>query len=215
MSVFYAVERQACVTEGDKQAAMDHEVPETKLDGEVVFSGRLLTVRKDRVALAGGGVTSREVVLHPGAVALAAVDGDGNFIFVRQYRYPVGVELWEVPAGKLEPGEEPFRAAHRELAEETGLAATMMQPLTVFFTTPGFCDEKMHLFLATGLGPARPSDIRPDDDEFIEVERVPLDEAVLMAVDGRIKDAKTIAAIFLARAALCQPVRPVEELPKA
>lgn len=152
--------------------------------------------------LAGGYVTHREVVVHPGAVAIAPVDDAGNLVLVRQYRYPVLEELVEVPAGKLEKGEDPLGTARRELAEETGLTADTMQPMAVFYTTPGFCDEKMHLFLATGLHPAATADIHPDADEVIQVDCVPLDEAVQMCADGRIRDAKTISAVFLARATL-------------
>ena len=175
---------------------------EKLLERELVFAGRLLVLQKDKVKLAGGHVTHREVVRHPGAVAIAPVDAAGNLVLVRQYRYPVDEELLEVPAGKLEKGEEPLATAHRELAEETGLVALYMQPVAVFFTTPGFCDERMHLFLATGLRQAPEADIHPDADEAIKVERIPLGEAVEMCADGRIRDAKTMAAVFLVRGAL-------------
>lgn len=142
----------------------------------------------------------REVVEHGGAVALVPVTPDGSVVMVRQFRYAAGVELLEVPAGTLEPGETPEACARRELGEETGYSARQLLPLGWFYTSPGFCSEVIHLYLAlvhpTALAPC------PDQEEDLVVQLVPLTEAVAMAADGRLLDAKSIAGILMAAARL-------------
>ncbi|MGI9861217.1 NUDIX hydrolase [Moorella naiadis] len=171
------------------------DLTETRLTSERIYEGRILNLRRDKVRLPNGREASREVVEHPGAVAIIALDAEKNVYLVRQYRYPINRATLEIPAGKLDAGEEPLACAQRELAEEVGLAAAEWQPLLTFYSTPGFSNEIMHLFLATGLRPHRE---KADDDEFIEIVRVPLAEAVTMALGGELQDAKSIAGILAA-----------------
>ena len=167
---------------------------EKRLRGEVIFKGRMLRVERDTVQLPNGLETSREVVRHPGAVAIIALI-DQQVLLVRQYRYAIGQSTLEIPAGKLDPQELPLDCAVRELREETGYRGTM-EPISTFYTTPGFTDEVIHLFLARDLvwDP-----LSPDDDEFIEVERIPWDEAVQRALHNEFIDAKTILGVLLVK----------------
>jgi ADP-ribose pyrophosphatase len=161
------------------------------------FEGRLLRVRVDEVALDDGRQTVREVVEHPGAVAILAWDGE-RLVLVRQWRHPAGAELLEVPAGTLDPGEEPMATAVRELAEETELGADRWERGPAFYTAPGFCTEFLTVYLATGLHPR--TDGAHDDDEELERVEMTLPEALAAVDDGTIRDAKSIAAIlWLAR----------------
>jgi len=168
---------------------------EEAVDSRLVYRGRILTCKVDRVKLPDGRLAEREVVLHPGAVAIVAMDDAGRLLLVRQYRYPVGRELLEIPAGKLEPGEEPASAARRELEEETGYAAGNLESLGVFYTSPGFSNEKMYLYLATDL---RPAAGKRDEDEFLALVRMSLSEARQKVRTGEILDAKTIVGILRA-----------------
>jgi ADP-ribose pyrophosphatase len=152
-----------------------------------VYDGRLIDVTVER-----WGDHEREIVEHPGAVAIVAVDTNGRLAFVRQLREPARKRLLELPAGTLEAGEEPEVTARRELAEETGLSGGVWRELAAFWTTPGFCRERMHLFLAEAV---EPGEQRLAEDEEIEVVRVPLAE-----VDGllpELEDAKTLAGVLL------------------
>ncbi|OIQ58257.1 ADP-ribose pyrophosphatase [Moorella thermoacetica] len=171
------------------------DLTETRIASERIYEGRILNLRRDRVRLPDGHEASREVVEHPGAVAIIALDEAKNIYLVRQYRYPIERVTLEIPAGKLDSGEEPLTCAQRELAEEVGLAAAEWKPLLTFYSTPGFSNEIMHLFLATGLRAHRE---KADDDEFLEIVRVPLAEAAAMALRGAIQDAKSIAGIMAA-----------------
>ncbi|OIQ08348.1 ADP-ribose pyrophosphatase [Moorella thermoacetica] len=171
------------------------DLTETRIASERIYEGRILNLRRDRVRLPDGHEASREVVEHPGAVAIIALDNDKNIYLVRQYRYPIERVTLEIPAGKLDSGEEPLTCAQRELAEEVGLAAAEWKPLLTFYSTPGFSNEIMHLFLATGLRSHRE---KADDDEFLEIVRVPLAEAAAMALRGAIQDAKSIVGIMAA-----------------
>lgn len=137
-----------------------------------------------------------EIVRHPGAAAVVAIDERGRVTLIRQYRHAAGASIWEIPAGRLDGGESPAACARRELEEETGLAAGSLEPLGVILTTPGFSDERIHLFLARGLGRTT---TRLEADESIErVRAVPLAEAVAMVRRGRIQDAKSALALLLA-----------------
>ncbi len=151
------------------------------LESRTVFEGRVLGLDVDRVRLRNGRVSELEVVRHPGAVAIAAMTPDGDVLLVRQFRYATGDWLLEVPAGKLDPGEEPAAAAVRELEEETGYRAGRLEPLGWVWTTPGFSNETIRLYLALDLEPARQA---LEDDEVLTVERLPLGEAVERALDG-------------------------------
>ena len=169
---------------------------EHRLEGERVYSGCIVRLDVDRVRLGSGVETIREVVRHPGASLVVPVLDDGRVVFVRQYRYAVAETLIELPAGKLDTtGEEPLACAQRELAEETGYAARTWRRLGEFYTTPGFTDEKIHCYLATGLLPAQGRSA--DEDECIEVVTVPMSEAIELVRRGAIRDAKTIAALLL------------------
>ena len=170
--------------------------PEVTIGVEREHIGKRITVRLERIRLADGTETLRDVVYHPNAVVIVPVDDRGNVLFVRQYRKAPGKELLELPAGVLDhPGERPFDAALRELREETGHTASELIELGSFFSAPGTMTELLHAFLARGLT----HDPQPaDEDERIEVERIPFERAVAMARDGRIQDAKSLASLFLA-----------------
>ncbi len=169
---------------------------ERVLGSKRAFEGKLISVRVDEVELRSGRRATREVVEHPGAVAILPWDGE-RLTLVRQWRHPTRGELLEIPAGTLEPDEPPAATARRELAEECGLAAATWQEGPRFWTAPGFCDELMHLFLATGLSAAAGE---PAEDEGISVERLTLAEALAAIEDGRISDAKSMVGIsWLAR----------------
>lgn len=171
---------------------------ERVLGGKRAFEGKLISVRVDEVELADGRRTRREVVQHPGAVAILPWDGE-RLTLVRQWRHPTGGELLEIPAGTLEADERPAATARRELAEECGLAAATWEEGPRFWTAPGFCDELMHLFLATGLSEVAGE---PAEDEGISVEKLTLGEALAAIEDGRISDAKSMVGIYwLARRA--------------
>ncbi len=171
-------------------------MPERLRSTERIFEGRTISLRRDEVELGAGRRTTREVVEHPGAVAILVWDG-GRLALVRQWRHATGGLLLELPAGTLEPGEEPLAAARRELAEEIGRAAATWVPGPVFFTAPGFCTELMHTFLATDLADAAGA---ADDDEELEMRWHTLAEALAAVDGGEIRDAKSIAGIlWLAR----------------
>ena len=165
---------------------------EQRIEGELVYEGRMLRLERDTVRLPNGLESTREVVRHPGAVAIIALQ-DQQVLMVRQYRYAIAQETLEIPAGKLDPQELPHACAVRELREETGYRGTM-EHIGTFYTTPGFTDEVMHLFLARDLVH---DPLTPDDDEFIGVERIPWDEAVHRAHQSQFNDAKTILGILL------------------
>lgn len=171
---------------------------EQKIGGEVIYRGKVVNLHVDRVRLPGGRQAQREVVEHRGAVVIAALDDQNELALVRQYRYPVGEVTLELPAGTLEPGEEPRAAAQRELAEETGLEAASWRDLMTCYSSPGFCTEKMHFFLANRL---TRREQHTDADEKIEVVFQPLLGMKEMVLSGQIHDAKTALAV-LAVAAL-------------
>ena len=159
-----------------------------------VFEGRIITVDVDEVEEPGGVRGVREVVRHPGSVAALPVHADGRVVLVRQYRYPVDAEVWELPAGKIDPGETPEEGARRELEEEVGLRAGHLEPISVFYTTPGFCSEVMHLFRATALTSVPP---RPEEDERIEVGLFTFAAAREMIRRGEVREGKTLVALLL------------------
>ena len=165
------------------------------------YHGVVVDVTADIVSLPGGGTSVREVVHHPGGVCIAAVDGDGNIYVERQFRYPFGKHLTELPAGKLEKGEDPFEAAQRELSEETGLTAGEWTKLGSIYVSPGISTEELHLYLARDLHQGQ---THLDPNEFLDVEKMPLSQLLDRITAGDIHDAKTVvgalrAAAFLAR----------------
>lgn len=172
------------------------ELTEKTLSSETIFDGVILHVRRDEVELPGGGRSFREVVDHPGGVCVLALDAQGQALLVSQYRYPYGRVLREVPAGKLEYGEDPRAAALRELREETGAVPGEFRPLGELYPSPGYCGEIIRMYLARDLTFGE-TDL--DEDEFLNVERVPFGELVEQVLAGEIRDAKTIAAVLKAR----------------
>ena len=171
-------------------------MPERTLSSRRAFSGRLLALRVDEVELESGKRATREVVEHPGAVAILAWDGE-RLAAVRQWRQAAAAELLEIPAGTCEPGESPLASAQRELAEECGLTATRWEEGPAFYTAPGFSTELLTLFLATDLHAV---DVVPPEDEALERSWLTLGDALAAIDDGRIRDAKSLVGIlWLAR----------------
>jgi ADP-ribose pyrophosphatase len=168
---------------------------------ETVYEGRIISLRRDTVAMPGGGDSVREVVSHPGAVAVVAVDGEDRVVLLRQYRHPVGGYLWELPAGlRDEDGEPPLETAKRELAEEVQLAAGRWSLLTTSLSSPGFCDEQVSVYLAEDLSDVdRPDGFTVEHEELdMTVERVPLEEAVQRVFDGGIRNATAVIGVLAA-----------------
>lgn len=160
-----------------------------------VFEGRTIRLELHDVRLPNGVERRLEIVRHPGAAAVVPLRPNGQVVLVRQLRHAAGTWLYEVPAGKLSPGEAPEACAHRELAEEVGLRARALELLLAIFPTPGFCDERIWLFLARDLEPV-PQAL--DEDEVLEVATFPLDDALAMIARGEIQDGKTVAALAAA-----------------
>ena len=175
------------------------DLTEKRLDGQEIFRGHIVTLQLDRVSLPDGKEATREVARHPDGVAVLALDGEGQALLVTQFRYPLGRELLEIPAGKLDPGEEPRAGALRELEEEAGVRPDELLELGGIYVSPGFCDEKIHLYLARGL---RQTACHPDEDEFLSVSRMPFGELADRVLSGRVEDAKTVAAVLKAKALL-------------
>lgn len=166
------------------------DLTERTLSSKAVYEGRIITVLVDQAELPNGKQALREVVRHPGGVAILPLDRDGSVTLVQQYRYPFHQLLLELPAGKLDEGEDHRAAAARELSEETGLEAGELTYLGCLLASPGFCDEKLHMYLARDL---RRAESHPDDDEFLNVVTIPFEELARKVMDGTIEDAKTVA----------------------
>lgn len=163
-----------------------------------VYAGRLLTVDVDTVRTPHGAALELEMVRHPGACAVvpllsAPESEDPSILLIEQYRYAAGGRIWEIPAGVLHPGEAPEACAKRELEEETGARAGQLEHLTTIYTTPGFTDERIHLFLATEITVGEP---RVEPDEFIQVEALPISRVLEMIREGELIDAKSIVALL-------------------
>jgi ADP-ribose pyrophosphatase len=169
-----------------------------QLDSRRVYTGRVVRLDVDTVRFPDGSTGQLELIRHPGAAAIVPCTSDPpgqdpTILLIRQFRYAAGGPLWEIPAGTLDPGEEPEACARRELLEETGVTAARLERLTSIWTTPGFTNEVIHLYLATGLTTGEPSRER---DEFIEVVPQPLSRVLALIRDGEIRDAKTVVAIL-------------------
>ena len=197
----------------------DDRLRETVVGSRTVYKGHYLEVRVDDILGPDGRPSTRDIVEHPGAVAIVAVDPHDRVLMVRQFRLAAGRTLLEIPAGTLDRGgdgslEDPDLAARRELEEETGYRAGTWRSLGAFWTAPGFTTELLHLYLATDLEAAREDRLGPDEDERLELERVPWDEALAMAERGDIPDAKSLVGLYrVARDRLAQggvaPAAPV------
>ncbi len=172
------------------------ELREKNLTSSKKFNGRIIQLYVDEVELPNGHESRREVVRHPGASAILVVTNDGRIVLERQYRYPIDEIIWEIPAGKLDENEDPEDCAKRELKEETGITAGIWKGLGHIYTTPGFSDEKIHLFFARDL---EKGEANPDADELVEIEFFTPKEVERMIVENRITDAKTISAFFRAK----------------
>lgn len=170
----------------------DHLYEKT-IASQPIYQGRIISLKVDEVLLPNGRTAKREIVNHPGAVAVMALTDDNKLVAVRQFRKPLEQTIVEIPAGKLEPGEEPLTCAMRELEEETGYVASHFEPLSSFYTSPGFADEMLHVFVATGL---QKGESKPDEDEFVDTLELTLEEAHALHRSGEIRDAKTVVALF-------------------
>jgi ADP-ribose pyrophosphatase len=165
------------------------------VDSQILFTGPIFQVARDQLREESGARIVRDVVLHPGGAGCLPLFDDGRVALVRQYRHPAGGELLEIPAGRIEAGETPEQTAERELEQEIGVRAARLEKLTEFYSTPGFCQEKLYVYLATGL---TPGEQQLDHDEVIEIVHLPLAEALRMAREGEIEDAKTMIALLMA-----------------
>ena len=177
------------------------DLTEKKIESKQVYNGVIVNVRMDQVELPNGKTAPREIVDHPGAVAVLPLDEDNNVIMVTQYRYAFEEEMLEIPAGKLDPGEDPWVCALRELKEETGFVPGEMLPLGASYSSPGFCTEVIHLYLARYL---EAGEATPDEDEFLRTEKVPLDDLIQRILQDEVRDSKTVIAALKAKALLEQ-----------
>lgn len=172
---------------------MKMDLTEKQLKAEYAFKGKIFNARVDEALMPDGRTAVREVVEHNGGVMVAPLDSDGNLYFVDQFRYPYFEVVTELPAGKLEKGEDPYEAGIRELKEETGMTAEKIISLGKLYPSPGYCGEIIHLYLATGLTYGEQS---PDDDEFLEVKKIHISKAVEMVMNGELPDSKTQVGIL-------------------
>lgn len=169
---------------------------EKTMKTEKIYEGKILSLRIDTVELPDKKYSKREIIEHPGAVAIIPITDEGEVVLVKQFRKAVESVLLEIPAGKLEMGEEPINCAIRELKEETGYTAKSLKYITEFYTSPGFSNEKMYLYIATGM---EDGESEPECDEYIDVVRVKIEELVEMIYNGEIVDSKTIIGILVAK----------------
>ena len=168
------------------------DMTEKPLKQEYIFKGKIVKLRVDDALMPDGRVSVREVVEHPGGVCIAPLTDENELLFVEQFRYPYFERLLELPAGKLEYGEDPFEAGKRELKEETGAVAEKYEDIGKLYPTPGYCGEIIHMYLATGISFGEQ---KLDDDEFLEVKKIPLKKAFQMVMNNEIRDSKTQVGI--------------------
>ncbi len=174
---------------------MDNKLSEQKISSEVIYEGVIFNVEKQRVILPNGNEAVRDIVVNPNASAIVAIDNNNNVIMVKQYRTSNNRIMLEIPAGKLDKGEKPIECAKRELREETGYIPENINFLFSPMVSPGFSTEHIHIFMATNLSLGETD---PDDDEFVEVVKLPITEAIEKIMNGQIEDGKTISGILAA-----------------
>ncbi|HJV45906.1 MAG TPA: NUDIX hydrolase [Bacillota bacterium] len=172
---------------------MVNQFLEKTIDSKEIYQGKIISVHLEQVELPNGKQASREIVRHPGAVAIVAITEDGRIVMVRQFRKPLDQTIFEIPAGKLEKGEDPLACAKRELIEETGYSAQEMKAIVSFYTSPGFADEFIYIYEAKGL---TVGEATPDEDEFVDLHLLTLEEAMDKITSGEIIDAKTVFAVY-------------------
>jgi ADP-ribose pyrophosphatase len=173
---------------------MKRDLEEKTIISKTVFEGKVIRLQVDDVQLPNGNISKREIVKHPGAVAIMAVTDENKMVFVRQFRKPLEKTILEIPAGKLEAGEDPLACAVRELEEETGYKAGEVKHVVSFYTSPGFADEYLHVYEARNLAAGK---VNLDQDEFVERIELSLEESMERIKSGEICDAKTVAAVYL------------------
>jgi ADP-ribose pyrophosphatase len=183
------------VQDQHKETVMPFEL----ISSETLLKGRAFLIRRDLLKTPDGRETKFDIIEHGGSVIIVPIDKDGNLLFVRQYRHAAGIDLLELPAGTLEKGEDPTVCAAREIREETGFAADKLEKIGDFYLAPGYSTEFMHVYLAQEL---RHDPLEADADEFLSVEAIPLAEAFQMAERGEMPDAKSLAALLLAKSYL-------------
>lgn len=166
---------------------------EKTIEKRVIYKGRILNLRTDTVELTNGKTAYREMIEHSGGAGIIAINDKNEIYLIKQYRYPYDEVLYEIPAGKISPGEEPEKCAERELTEETGLIAGKMTLLNTVYPSPGYTDEKLYIYYAENLSKGAAN---PDEDEFLEIISVPFEQALDMVNKGIIKDCKTVIAIY-------------------
>lgn len=193
----FAEAGQEAERRGGKDCGM--ELREVTIESTEAFSGRLVKLRVDRVRLPNGRESTREIVVHRGAIAVVPLADNDKIVMIRQFRQAAGEVLVEIPAGTLEPGEDPDACAHREMQEEIGYRADRLELMFRSYLAPGYSTEMLHTFLARGLTQVS---AEREPDEFIEVIEVPIDEALRMIQTGEIKDAKTICGVLMAKRTL-------------
>ena len=169
------------------------------IQSETKFIGRAFSVRQDDIRLPNGETTRLDIVEHSGAVTVLPIDMEGMIWFVRQYRHAAGTEILEIPAGGLETGETPEMCAHREIQEEIGMGSKKLKKIGGLYLAPGYSTEFIHVYLATDL---YPSSLPRDHDEFLNVEKISIPDAIRLAFNGQIQDAKTLATFYLAQSFL-------------
>jgi len=172
------------------------DLTEKTISSEKIYNGKIINLKRDTVLLPDGETAYRELIEHPGGVSVLPIDSEGYTYLVKQYRKPYEEILLEAPAGKLSPGEEPIECGKRELIEETGLVAKKMIYLGWIIPTPGYTNEKIHLYLALDLTQKQAT---PDEDEFLKVEKFKFNDIVQKCISGEIKDAKTVISVLRAK----------------
>lgn len=169
------------------------ELFEKTVGQQTIYKGKIINLRVDKAELPNGRACTREVIEHPGAVTIAPLTEDNELIFVRQFRYPLGEAILELPAGKLEPGEDPFEAGKRELREEAGAVASKYMYLGKYYPSPAYCEEIIHFYGAFDL---TFTEQELDEDEFLNIEKIPLERAAEMVMNNEISDGKTQALVL-------------------